>query len=196
MKEQNPQLTSGFSAGQEALFVPGCWLMYDAYLFSINLFVARHVRKSYITHNISSVESKTRTHHGRVGSERRTAGGAAGRGRAGSDRSRRDADRTVRPGDHSLSCPPKYRKHMFRTSPQKREQAKLYLTRSVDSETRTYHGQVGSRRTAGQQSEVDQNRTSREQFAEETTVPRTPKNIKKIRVQNVSPEAQTSEILC
>ena len=57
-EEQNQQLTTGLSAGREALFVPGCRPVERRLFFSVNPFHARHVREP--------VESKTRTYHGRV----------------------------------------------------------------------------------------------------------------------------------
>ena len=54
------------------------------------------------------VEPKTRTHHGPVGSGRRTAGrrGGEGRGWVG-----RDAVGSIRPGDNPPSCHPANREH-------------------------------------------------------------------------------------
>ena len=41
----------------------------------------------------------------------------------------RDADRTVRPGDRRPSYPPRHRRHVSWTSPQKHEQPKSYVNR-------------------------------------------------------------------
>ena len=43
----------------------------------------------------------------------------------------------------------------------------------VDSKTRTYHGRVGSERTAGRPGGVGQNRTPTQYSAQETSAPRT-----------------------
>ena len=47
----------------------------------------------------------------------------------------------------------------------------------VESKTRTYHGRVGSRRTAAWRGEVGQNWTPTEQSAQETSLPRTLQSI-------------------
>ena len=60
----------------------------------------------------------------------------------------------------------------------------------VESKTQTYHGQVGSGRTAGRWGRVGQDWTPTEQFAQETNVPHFPQGI-----EDSSPEARTSEIL-
>ena len=56
----------------------------------------------------SPVESKTRTHNGRVGSARRTADGGAGRSWA-----EQGADISVGPEANRPSSPPGYRKQLF-----------------------------------------------------------------------------------
>ena len=55
-----------------------------------------------------TVESKTRTHNGRVGSARRTADGGAGRSWA-----EQGADISVGPEANRPSSPPGYRKQLF-----------------------------------------------------------------------------------
>ena len=60
---------------------------------------------------------------------------------------------------------------------------KMVYTEPVESKTRTYHGRVGSRRTAGRRGSAGQDGMPTEQFAQETSVPRTPQSI-----ENTSPE--------
>ena len=61
----------------------------------------------------------------------------------------------------------------------------------AESKTRTYHGRVGSRRTAGWR------RTGRRQNGSPRRQPSlVPSKASKTRVLNVSPEARTCEILC
>ena len=50
----------------------------------------------------------------------------------------------------------------------------------VESKTRTYHGRVGTERTARRRDGVGQNWTPTEQFAQETRIPRTLEGIEKI----------------
>ena len=76
---------------------------------------------------IESVESKTRTYHGRVRAGRRTAGR---RGAAGPDRT--ELDGTVRPGDNHPLCPPElpaHRRQLSWTSLRKHEQTNYYGNR-------------------------------------------------------------------
>ena len=65
----------------------------------------------------------------------------------------------------------------------------------VESKTRTYHERVESGRPAERPGGVRQDWVPTELFAQETKVPCTSKASKKRRF-NVSPEAQTNEILC
>ena len=55
-EERNQRLTSGWSAGPRALFVPGCWTVYRRLFVFVNPFHARHVREK-------PLGSKTRTYH-------------------------------------------------------------------------------------------------------------------------------------
>ena len=66
---------------------------------------------------------------------------------------------------------------------------------SVESQTRTYHERIGSGRTAGRRGEAGQDGTPTEQFALETTVPRTSQGIEDMSPER-TPEARTIEILC
>ena len=68
------------------------------------------------------------------------------------------------------------------------------VRRLVESKTRTYHGLVGTGRTARRWDGVGQDWTPTEQFAQETSDPRTFKASSKY-CMNVSPEARTSEML-
>ena len=70
---------------------------------------ARHGIRSCSRHGRTKpVESKTRTHNGRVGSARRTADGGAGRSWA-----EQGADISVGPEANHPSSPPGYRKQLF-----------------------------------------------------------------------------------
>ena len=72
----------------------------------------------------SPVESKTRTHNGRVGSAQRTADGGAGRSWA-----EQGADISVGPEGNRPFSPPGYRKQLFGMSLRKHEQRKSYVNR-------------------------------------------------------------------
>ena len=48
MEEQSPRLTRSLSPGREALFVPGCWPMYQRLFVFVNPCHARHVREKNI----------------------------------------------------------------------------------------------------------------------------------------------------
>ena len=124
-------LTSGLSPGREALFVPRCWPIYRCLLISLNPFHARHVREPFsykALPNIFTTFRKGRRrwqtyrcHQSRIFAIQKpehTTGGSVrggarrGGGARGSSRSKRDADRTVRPGDNHPSYPPRHRRHM------------------------------------------------------------------------------------
>ena len=65
----------------------------------------------------------------------------------------------------------------------------------VESKTRTYHGRVGSERTAGWRGGVEQDQMPSELFAWEKSVPRNLRSIAERRL-NDFPEVRTNEILC
>ena len=73
---------------------------------------------------LKPVESKTRTHNGRVGSARRRADGGAGRRWA-----KQGADISVALEANSPSGPPAHCRQLFRTSLRKHEQRKSYVNR-------------------------------------------------------------------
>ena len=103
------------------------------------------------------VESKTRTYHGQVGMERRTAErrGGAGPGRTGC----REAGS---PRRQPTFLPSKASKKTtdLHVSPEARTHEILY--KPVESKTRTYHGQVGmERRTAGRRGRARTGRMDR-----------------------------------
>ena len=66
---------------------------------------------------------------------------------------------------------------------EKGSQRQIGVGTPVESKTRTYHGRVGSGRTAGRRGGARQDGTPTEQFAQETSVPRTPQG-----VEDTSPE--------
>ena len=125
-----------------------------------------------------TVESKTRTHYGPVGSGRRIAGrrGGAKLGRTG----RRRVDLARKQPSLLRSSESKT---LSWTTLRKHAQTKFYLNRIVESKTRTYHGRAGSGRTEEWRSGVAQDWMPTELFAQETWVSRTFQ-----RIEHTSPE--------
>ena len=101
------------------------------HLFSYNILkTTRH----HTTWRIQPVESKTRTYHGHVGVERRTAGR---RGRAGP--SKKGRRRVYSPRRQMSPLPSKasgHREQLFWTFRRKHEQTKCYLNRMEEDDNR------------------------------------------------------------
>ena len=115
--------------------------------------------------SLTPVESKTRTYHERVASGRT----ARQRGETGQTERRQNSS----PRGQASLVPAKAPKPSFLNIFPEARTSEI-VCKPVDSKTRTYHERVGSGRTAGRRGGARQDETPTEQFAQETSVPRTP----------------------
>ena len=136
----------------------------------------RLFRSTNTVNSIFRIQNPDTPRADRVG--RRTAGrlGAAGLAEW-------YADRFVRAGHNCPSCPLGHRRQLF-LNISSEAQTREFLP--IESKTRTYHGRVGSGRTAGWRGGVGQDWVPTEMFAQETSLPRTLQSIEETSLERLS----------